>query len=229
MKPNLLKESSIAVMTKEEKQEEKAKEIQKKEKVGFETKKVTQNQELKTEKPKVNLFSAKTFEDAQDKTEKLNLLSNKQVIEEKPQLTPVIKENLEEKQEEIKEDFVSFTQISKPKKKEWKFRLKVVSVVYAAVILVMAGWVISNAVRINNVNTAISQTQTEISVNTAKYISEIEKIDNQKPDYDNSELIPIDEIITVQPLPLEDVTDYEKESNWFDNIINWFGNLFFGG
>ena len=228
MKPNFLKDkTSIMVLEKEEK-----KQVQSHQKV--ENKPVLQPQKLQEKaaseevKPKVNLFSAKTFEDVKEKSEKMNFLSNKFTKIEQEQVAQEKQVSIEE--EHIEEDeFVSFSPKPKQKKKEWKFRLKMITAVYCVVIALMAGWVTTNIVRIANINTAITQSQGEVSANLAKYISEIQKLDDLKENPDNnSSLIPIDEIITVTPLPAEDVTEFEKESNWFDNMINWFGNLFGG-
>ena len=71
--------------------------------------------------------------------------------------------------------------------------------------------------------------QQEYNVNIAEYLSKISRLDNdtsQTPDDDS--LLPIDEIITITPQPLENPTEYEEESNWFDSICNWLRNLFGG-
>ena len=66
------------------------------------------------------------------------------------------------------------------KKKEWKFRLKLITVIYCAVIAVMGVWVTTNIVRIANINNVITETQGNVSANYAKYISQIEKLDDLK-------------------------------------------------
>lgn len=230
MKPNFLKDKlATTVLEKEEKKQQAPQNVQKVEnkladKPILQEKQVAVKQE--SVQPKVNLFSAKTFEDAKEKSE--NILFKK-VEKIKPE--EVVQETRVEKKEEeiVDEEFISFAEKPKPKKKEWKFRLKLVTIIYCAVIAVMGGWVTTNIFRIANMNNTITSTQGEVSANYAKYISQIEKLEDLKENPDNNtSLIPIDEIITVTPLPQEDVTEFERQSNWFDNIVNWFGNLFGG-
>jgi hypothetical protein len=227
MKPNLFKQSTTVVA--EPKIEPQEKPSQKQNILAPKQQQTKQTQtQQPVEKPKINLFSAKTFEDAAQQADKFNILNVKKVqmpIEQEQQIEQHYNE------QDIIEQFVEFNAKPKANKKAWKFRLKLVAAVYCATIAVLTGWVTANAIRINNMNKIISSTQTQISLNEVKFINEIQKLDdikNQEPDYNNSQLIPISQVIGVTPLPLEDITEYEKQSNWFDNIVNWFGNLFGG-
>lgn len=218
MKPNEFNDKGTLVIEKQEKvKSEIATENDKKNILQS-----SKSQPKMAEKPKINLFSAKTFIAAKQNSEETVLLSSKKI-----EFSAKTEEKNIEQQKDIDETFVSFSPSKKEKKKEWKFRLILLTAIYCVVIGVLGAWVTTNAIRISNINQTINQTQTEININYAKYIENIAKLD-QEPNTDNSSLLPIDEIITVTPLPLEDVTEYEKESNWFDNIVNWFGNLFGG-
>jgi hypothetical protein len=122
------------------------------------------------------------------------------------------------------EALVTFKSKAKPRKKQSNFRFKLVTIVYVLVLGVMTGWITASAVRLANVQNSLHLSD----IKYAQKLKDLEKLQEKEVDNENSNLIPWQEIISVQPLPLEDITEYEQQSNWFDNIINWFGNLFGG-
>lgn len=220
MKPNLLKSSGsqTAVLDKE-------------------TEKQTQpvKQEQKAEKPVAPVYqpvqAAVKADHVENKKSLFNAFSSN--IEAKQEKQAYIKqETLPEKNvETVKEDeeefltksLVDFKAKAKPKKKTSGFRFKLVTIVYAAVLAVTVGWVATNAVR-------LADMQRLIHAQDVKYVQKIAELDKLKEDNanNNDQLIPWDQLFPVQSLPLENVVDYQAESNWFDNIVNWFGKLFGG-
>ena len=238
MKPNFLKdkESSTAVLEKQTVTEEKQSQTKQEKPVTKPSFEKVQKSEAK-----INLFSAKAFEDAKQEAEKQNVLGVKKqgfvpIIEPKEVVKPQQEELVEPKEitpdfEEEASSFGSFSGKPKQKKKEWKFRVKLLTIVYCAVVAVTSGWVVTNAIRISQLNNTIQTSQNIVNASDIKYVQKIQELENlkdQEPNYENSELIPIEEFITVTPRALEDITEYEIQSNWFDNMINWFGNLFGG-
>ena len=77
----------------------------------------------------------------------------------------------------------------------------------------------------------VAQSNNEYSANLVQLINKISKIktgEQHPSDADKGSLLPIEDIIPITPEPLEDVTEYEQHSNWFDKICNWLKNLFGG-
>ena len=71
--------------------------------------------------------------------------------------------------------------------------------------------------------------QTEHSANVIKLKNNIEKLDDLDDNpHESSDLQKVETIITVQPLPLENPTDYQETTNWFDSLCNWISGLFGG-
>lgn len=138
----------------------------------------------------------------------------------KPEGEEIIKEELEEH--------------SKDQTKGYKFKFRLLTGVFCCLLAILTGWVIGNAVEIASTGSQIATEVTkgeDYSVNIAKYLSKISKLDNANKDMASPEdgsLLPIEEIIPVTPQPLDEPTEYEHESNWFDKICNWFKNLFGG-
>ncbi len=127
------------------------------------------------------------------------------------------------------EEIDNLTNVSQ---KSYKFRFRLLTGVFCCIMAILVGWIIGNSIEIATTsNQIVTETanQQEYNVNIAEYMSKISRLDNdtsQSPDDDS--LLPIDEIITITPQPLEDPTEYEEESNWFDSICNWLRNLFGG-
>lgn len=120
------------------------------------------------------------------------------------------------------------------KPKSNKFRFRLIACAFACLVALTGGWVIGNIVEISKTSTQIAevtQTNSEYEVNIAKLINKIRKIDNSGDDLSDpsdGSLLPIEEIITITPQAQSDVTEYQKDSNWFDKICNFFRNLFGG-
>lgn len=189
----------------------------------------------------LNLFSASAFQ----QTESSNniLLNNKSIekpaepmaeteIEQGPEITEQPEEEIEvgeTESEKVDEAFFEVKPKNKRKTKLGQFRLKLFTFVFCAIMAVTTGWVITNAVRISNVNKAIETVQTEHSANVIKLKNNIEKLDDLDDNpQESSDLQKVETIITVQPLPLENPTDYQETTNWFDSLCNWISGLFGG-
>lgn len=203
---------------------------------------VEKPQQKETDLKPLNLFSASAFQ----QTESSNniLLKNKPIekpaeptaepeIEQEPKITeqPEVEEiEVEESEpEKVDEEFFEIKPKNKRKTKLGQFRLKLFTVVFCAIMAVTTGWVITNAVRISNVNKAIETVQTEHSANVIKLKNNIEKLDDLDDNpHESSDLQKVETIITVQPLPLENPTDYQETTNWFDSLCNWISGLFGG-
>ena len=123
---------------------------------------------------------------------------------------------------------------SSQKPKSYKFRFRLIACVFACLVAITGGWVIGNIVEISKTSAEIAQitqTNSEYDVNIAKLIKKISKIDSGSDDVgdpSDGSLLPIEEIITITPQAQSDVTEYQKDSNWFDKICNFFRNLFGG-
>ena len=241
MRPNLLKE-------KETEKEVSSKPVNEETQSEFDSlpepqeihaqKEVVEVQKDDSKKP--NLFSSATFT-LQKEEPKLESVKPNILFESKNQTAPVeeiqeqeveLDENKTEQTESRKEhEFFEIKGKAKKKPKPQSFRFKLLTIVYCVIIAVTSGWVITNAVRISNVQSTIESTQNSIEINGLKFKNKIESLDKLKDESEsneNSSLVPIEEIITIQPRPLENPTDYAVQSNWFDKICNWFGHLFGG-
>lgn len=189
----------------------------------------------------LNLFSASAFE--QDSSPRENILSKKQEeirVEEEPPQTEIpqveaddvenvaVEPETVENNDDIVENEQFFEIKPKKKKKISQFRLKLFSVLFCIGMAACTGWVITNFVRISNVNKAIESVQTEHSANVIKLKNNIEKLDDLSNPEENSDLEKVEKIITVTPLPLEDPTDYQETTNWFNELCDWISGLFGG-
>ena len=118
--------------------------------------------------------------------------------------------------------------------KSYKFRFRLLTGVFCCIMAILVGWIIGNSIELATTSEQIASstaTQEEYNVNIAEYLSKISRLDSDAQQSDgpkDDSLLPIDEIITITPQPLEDPTAYEEESNWFDSICNWLRNLFGG-
>lgn len=157
-------------------------------------------------------------------------------------------EQKEEEQEKVVESLYDASLLIKPSENEdvekelqnltnegqksYKFRFRLLTGVFCCIMAILVGWIIGNSIELATTSEQIASstaTQEEYNVNIAEYLSKISRLDKQKPDGPSDDsLLPIDEIITITPQPLEDPTAYEEESNWFDSICNWLIHLFGG-
>ena len=149
-------------------------------------------------------------------------------------LDDLFADSLEIKETQDKQLEKQINESSSAKPKSYKFRFRLLGCVFACLIALSGGWIIGNIVDIVKTNAQIAevtQTNNEYSANLAQLIKKISKIETgeQHPSSpSDGSLLPIEEIIPITPEPLEDVTEYEQHSNWFDKICNWLKNLFGG-
>lgn len=135
-------------------------------------------------------------------------------------------------------DEVSIEEIestNKSNQKGYKFRFRLLTGVFCCLMAILVGWIIGNSIELASTSSNIateSATSQEYNVNIAQYLSKIEKLndatDDVPPQPGEGSLLPIEEVITITPQPLDDPTEYEQESNWFDSICNWLRHLFGG-
>ena len=135
-------------------------------------------------------------------------------------------------EEEIKN---SISSVTNEKSKGYKFRFRLLTGVFCCLIAILSGWIIGNAIEISSTSSQIATQVTqgeEYNVNIAKYLQKIASLDSKTkdtpPNPEDGNLLPLEEVITITPQPLDEPTEYEKESNWFDKICNWLRNLFGG-
>lgn len=236
MRPNLLKEREV-----EKKHEDKSVEKEQQNETLPEPKDIYVSQKIDVEPikpslPKVNLFSSATYETLEKPVEKSQPKLDTRIyfepeFEKEEQAIQEQVPVFEEKIETTERDFYEIDAKPKLKSKPSKFRFRLLTCIYCAIIAVCTGWVITNAVRIGTAQSTIEASQSSFNINELKYIKKIEQLDDLKDTSQNpsdSSLMPIEEVITIQPAPLENPTDYAKKSNWFDKICNWFGHLFGG-
>lgn len=246
MKPNLLKDkfSNIAVAEKEEQKAVITRQEQVNSKNFFSASTFTPQIEEPIVKPqpkkdiviesqpkqKVNMFSSSAFESTKETAEgdySNDGGNNGNIGNGGGNDSKGGNSNDEDKAKTIK--FVDFSAKPKQKRKVKMFRFRLVTVVYCLIVAICTSWIITNSIKIAQISNSISQTQSNLYLNGAKLVDKIQELEDlQKSPETSSSLIPIDEIITIQPRPLEDPTEYEAQSNWFDSICNWFGNLFGG-
>lgn len=243
MRPNLLKEKETKTDINEklnDKITEKAQSVEDEllpePKEIYVPKQVVDEQPIKPTLPKMNLFSSATFEKSIKDEQDFVKSALKNQITEKETASEEITEDFEihnqnELELETPHEFFEINAKPKKKKKPMKFRFRLLTCVYCAIIAICSGWVITNAVRISNFQSSIESAQSSYELNELKIIKKIEKLDDLREESqkkEGSSLLPIEEIITIQPLPLENPTEYKQESNWFDSLCNWIGHLFGG-
>ncbi|MBO5884214.1 MAG: hypothetical protein J6Q51_00285, partial [Clostridia bacterium] len=128
--------------------------------------------------------------------------------------------------EQLQEELGSY---SKKDSKSYKFRFRLATGVFCCLLALLGGWIIGNVIQIASTNTEISKA-TEYSMDLKDLIKNISRTDQEQTPAKPSDgtLLPIEEVIPITPLPVEEPTEYEEESNWFDKICNWLNNIFGG-
>ncbi|MGI5842053.1 MAG: hypothetical protein ACOX6H_02005 [Christensenellales bacterium] len=226
MRPNLLKEklSNVAILDKETVKEEKQLFEPQEQKDSLIVEKKAQKQESKAILREKSFFGSSLFADKSLFSEK-TVISESTVKQAKQEIETHTQPEVEEEiqTESFDENFVVYKPKAKPKKREWKFRIKLITAVYVVVLGIATGWVISNAVR-------IAKTNSLLQASDIQYVQKLKDLEKLKEDQAKKEsnVLSLEELINVTPLPLDDITSYEERSNWFDKIVNWFGNLFGG-
>lgn len=204
------------------------------------------NKDEKLEKLKQQIMENQREKQKQEQLEKEQLEKEQEQEAKKEEQ----KEDIEEKQDEVVESLYNTSLIesevdnkefaeelenlTNTKKSSYKFRFRLLTGVFCCIMAILTGWIIGNFVEIASTSSQIATetaSQQQYNVNIADYLSKISRLDSDVENADSpadDSLFPIDEIITITPQPLEDPTEYEQESNWFDSICNWIRNLFGG-
>lgn len=118
-------------------------------------------------------------------------------------------------------------------KKNYSFRIKLVTSVYCILVALFGGWVITNAVNLARTNAEIYETTSsteQVNQNITDIVSNINNLNNasSNPD-DNTALVRIaSEEITIIPEETVPPNEYKEQSNWFDAFCNWISGLFGG-
>lgn len=123
---------------------------------------------------------------------------------------------------------------SAPKpKKNYSFRIKLLTGVYCILVALFGGWIIGNTINISQVNSFLYETSlqtTQVQRNILDIIGDIKKLDSVSSDPENDGLVVkiITEEIEITPEEITAPNDYQKSSNWFDILCNWIATLFGG-
>lgn len=97
-----------------------------------------------------------------------------------------------------------------------KFRAKLVAITYAIILTLLGGWVIYNAYSLN-----------ETKYHIIQYILKIEQLDNVQQVNDGNGTF-VSNIITIEPQELQEPTEIQIQTNWFDRFCSWVVNMFGG-
>lgn len=116
-------------------------------------------------------------------------------------------------------------------KKNYSFRIKLVAGVYCILVALFGGWVIGNAIDIAQTNASLYETlasNQEISAEIGKIVLKIKNFDSASKNPEDGGILTemATEVIDVIPEEIIQPNEYVVESNWFDVLCNWIGNLF---
>ncbi len=204
---------------------------------------------VKRDNEKLEKLKQKIEQERQENAQKLELerqrMEQEQQQQAEEQQVQMDEEEIEEQVESLYNSSLSIeasgeeneelSAMAKDKSKSYKFRFRLMTGVFVSIVAILSGWLIGNAVQISEttsqIATEVAQGE-EYNVNIAKYLQKIASLDGKAkdtpPDAESGSLLPIEEVIPLTPQPLEEPTEYEQQSNWFDKICNWFKNLFGG-
>ncbi|MBO4412505.1 MAG: hypothetical protein J5779_00615, partial [Clostridia bacterium] len=106
--------------------------------------------------------------------------------------------------------------------------LKMAFAAMAMVLVCFGGWAIYNAIKIETLNAEAQAESAQYSVNVAKVITNISKLDDltNPNSITNLDELSSAQIIEVAPKAETLPKTLEKQSNWFDRLCNWLSNLF---
>lgn len=116
-------------------------------------------------------------------------------------------------------------------KKNFSFRIKLVTGVYCILVALFGGWVIGNTINISQTNSylyeATSKTS-QINSNIVDILGDIAKQDSISSDPEDDTIVVkiATEEIEITPEKITEPNEYQKSSNWFDVICNWIAKLF---
>lgn len=118
-------------------------------------------------------------------------------------------------------------------KKNYSFRIKLVTGVYCILVALFGGWVIGNAIDISQTNSYLYETTAktaQVNSNIADIIGDLTKLDSVSSDPEDDTIVVkiITQEIDIKPEPITKPNEYKKSSNWFDVICNWIARLFGG-
>ena len=122
--------------------------------------------------------------------------------------------------------------VAKPKK-NYSFRIKLITGVYCILVALFGGWVISNTINISQTNSYLYEATartTEINNNILDIIGDIEKLDSVSSDPEDDTIVVkiVTEEIQITPEAIREPNDYQKSSNGFDTFCNWISSIFGG-
>lgn len=108
-----------------------------------------------------------------------------------------------------------------------KSRLKIMFFGFIAVLTCFIGWSIYNAVEIETLRAQMQESNKVYAVNIVNYINNISKTDDLTS---ADSLFNLDNLSNAKIIPIAPEIDshieYSVNSNWFDSLCNWLGNLF---
>lgn len=133
------------------------------------------------------------------------------------------------------ESFVTSTPAQKPTFR-LKQKAKVWLVCFSVIIVMLSALCITNAVNISNLNSNIEQTQssiTNVNKNIQNTIKDIGKLTDEQEIKNNASDLGLTEVepennIEIQLNQKNEVEDYQRQTNFFDEICNFIRSLFGG-
>lgn len=163
---------------------------------------------------KLDLFKKEQVLESSSKKEEFNQTKNDlQQTESKNLTTQNILTTPNYDQIKVNETGIKFSIKDKKKK---KFRLKLITVVYAIILALSAGWITYNAVELTKTNYQIVQ-----------YLVKIDQLDTANQ-VENGDGTVITSIVEVETRELSEPTKTQPQTNWFDRLCNFFSNIFGG-
>lgn len=166
---------------------------------------------------------AQSVEDKQEVEQNISDIAMPQYAGETKTQTQIQNAQEEDLEEQAKAE-------KKQRAKKVKFRIKFISIAVCIAIALFSGLAIHNAVKITKLSSEISTSQTQVEVNTAKYIYKISKLDDliedgKKAPVDSFQ-IGADRYLESFPEEIQDVTEIAESSNWFDRFVNKIRKFF---
>lgn len=179
---------------------------------------------------KINISAENEFElETQEETETLIQEETKQEVEKQEIVEEEVKKETEQVlEEETTEEVEEDKKLKKANSKRFKYKLKMAFAAMAMVLVCFGGWAIYNAVKIETLNAQMQAESAQYSVNVAKVITNVSKLDDltNPNSITNLDELSSAQIIEVAPKAETFPKTLEKQSNWFDRVCNWISNLF---
>lgn len=179
---------------------------------------------------KINISAENEFElETQEETETLIQEEIEQEVEKQEIVEEEVKKETEQVlEEETTEEVEENKKLKKANSKRFKHKLKMAFAAMAMVLVCFGGWAIYNAVKIETLNAQMQAESAQYSVNVAKVITNVSKLDDltNPNSITNLDELSSAQIIEVAPKAETFPKTLEKQSNWFDRVCNWLSNLF---